>query len=74
MKAATQLALYGAIAIVFTRIFYLLASLQVFGAIDFYLSKMYLVTNTIDLIASIAIVNFFYVLYQKQNSKSKQNE
>jgi hypothetical protein len=74
MKAATQLALYGAIAIVFTRFFYLLSSLQVFGAVDFYLSKMYLLTNTIDLLASITIVNFFYVLYQKQSAKPKQDE
>ncbi len=74
MKSATQLALYGTIAIVFTRIFFTLTSLHIFEEMNMYISKMYLVVNTIELIASILIANFFYVLYQKQNQKPKQDE
>lgn len=71
MKSATQLALYGTIAIVLTRIFYVVNSLGLFNVFE---TKIFLVTNTIDLLGSISLVNFFYVLYQKQNVKPKQNE
>jgi hypothetical protein len=71
MKSATQFALYGAGAIVLSRLFYIITSFGIFGMID---RQFYIAINTIDLFASIAILNFFYVLYQKQNTKPKRDE
>ena len=71
MKQATQLAFYGTIAIIIARAIYLLNYIfpsSIFG------SEIYIVLNTIEVIGFVSIVNFFYILYQKQNNKTNNNE
>lgn len=71
MKQATQLAFYGAIAILISRAIYLLNNIFTLIIFD---SKTYIVLNTIEVIGFVSIANFFYVLYQKQNNKTNNNE
>ncbi|WP_395074097.1 hypothetical protein [Flavobacterium sp.] len=71
MKQATQLAFFGAIAILIERVIYLINNIFEFIAFD---PKIYIVLNTIEVLGFVAIANFFYVLYQKQNNKTNNNE
>ena len=71
MKQATQLAFYGTIAIIIARTIYLLNNIFTLNIFD---SKTYIVLNTIEVIGFVSIANFFYVLYQKQNNKTNNNE
>ncbi|WP_310554417.1 hypothetical protein [Flavobacterium sp.] len=71
MKQTTQLALYGAIAIIIERTIYLISNLL---SLDIFGSKIYIALNTIEIIGFVSIANFFYVLYQKQNNKTNSNE
>jgi hypothetical protein len=74
MKSATQLAFYGAITIIISRIFYVISSLGIFGAMNEFLNNIHIVFSTLDLLAWLSFLNFFYTLLQKQNQKSKQDE
>ena len=71
MKQATQLALYGAIAILIERVIYLVNNIFNLNIFD---PKIYIILNTIEVIGFVAITNFFYVLYQKQNNKTNNHE
>ena len=71
MKQATQLALYGAIAILIERVIYLINNIFALSIFD---QQIYIVLNTIEVIGFVSIANFFYVLYQKQNNKTNNNE
>ena len=71
MKQATQLAFYGTIAIIIARAIYLFK--DIFD-LNIFVSKTYIVLNTIEVIGFVSIANFFYVLYQKQNNKTNNNE
>ena len=71
MKQATQFALYGTIAIIAERMSYLISN---FFNLEIFEQKIYVFLNLIEIIGFIAIANFFYVLYQKQNHKTNNNE
>lgn len=64
MKQATQLALYGTIAMAFVQIVNFIFGYS--GEISFYL-------RIIDLFGMITLVNFFYRLNQKQQEKIEKN-
>lgn len=64
MKQATQLALYGTIAMAFVQIVNFIFGYN--GEISFYL-------RIIDLFGMITLVNFFYRLNQKQQEKIEKN-
>ncbi|SFB23648.1 hypothetical protein SAMN05660845_2203 [Flavobacterium swingsii] len=70
MKQATQFAMIGAGILILIRIFYIIISFGFFQN----LYNFSIVTNVLDLTASIAIFNFFYVLHEKQNDKSSSDE
>ena len=64
MKQATQLALYGAIAMVIFQIIGLFS--QYFG---YFGESFYTVRQIFDLFGMATLVNFFYKLNQKQTHK-----
>jgi hypothetical protein len=71
MKSATQLAMFGTGILVIVRLFFILTSVLKLSLLS---PEIYTALNTVELLATVAIFNFFYVLFQKQNNKSDKDE
>jgi hypothetical protein len=67
MKSHTQLAIIGAALLVFTQIIYTI-NLHEFLPGDFSL-VFYKFLNVLSILGYSSFLNFFYQLYQKQDSK-----
>ncbi|ELM3644285.1 hypothetical protein ABF176_001791 [Flavobacterium psychrophilum] len=70
MKQPTLFAMIGAGILILIRLFYIIISFNILT----YSSNFNIVTEILDLTASIAIFNFFYVLYNKQNNKPEDDK
>ena len=71
MKKATQLAMLGTGIIVIIKLFFIISSVL---KLDFWTVQIYITLHILELLASVAIFNFFYILFQKQNNKSDKDE
>ncbi len=71
MKSATQLAMFGTGILIIVRLFFILTSVLKLNILN---PEIYTAINTVELLATVAIFNFFYVLFQKQNNKSNNDE